>query len=379
MLSRKTLFSAAALAVPVAVFAVTAMTQPGENGAMVPTASTPVTPSGASAEPASRESLRETAGVSIPVSAPSASKSASEPGAPESSTVVEAFTEPYRDISVAASEMGTLSEVRVVEGAIVKQGDVLAVMDDDILRASLEVARRSMNAEGLLKSAQADLDMKIQEQDKLQQLRERDHASQQEVDRIQTEIRIAEARLLSVKEDLEVKQLEYRRIESQLKQRQVIAPMDGVISELSREAGEFVSPSDPTIARLVQLDPLLIVFSLPLSQRNEVEKDQVVELKLGADQIKAEGIVEYVSPTSDTSNSSVRVKVRLPNSDRQHQSGERAILVMAHPADAADPAETLAPETKKPVESVPAAETVNSVPEESSGTPGKSTPVAVRN
>jgi multidrug efflux pump subunit AcrA (membrane-fusion protein) len=135
----------------------------------------------------------------------------------------------------------------------VKQGDILAVMDDDILRASLEVARRSMNAEGLLKSAQADLDMKTQEQEKLKQLRERDHASQQEVDRIQTEIRIAEARLLSVKEDLEVKQLESRRIESQLKQRQVIAPMDGVISELSREAGEFVSPSDPTIARLVQL------------------------------------------------------------------------------------------------------------------------------
>lgn len=379
MLSRKTLFSAAALAVPVAVFAVTAMTQPGENGAMVPTVSTPVTPGGASAEPASRESLRETAGISIPVSAPPASKSASEPGAPESRTVVEAFTEPYRDISVAASEMGTLSEVRVVEGAIVKQGDVLAVMDDDILRASLEVARRSMNAEGLLKSAQADLDMKIQEQDKLQQLRERDHASQQEVDRIQTEIRIAEARLLSVKEDLEVKQLEYRRIESQLKQRQVIAPMDGVISELSREAGEFVSPSDPTIARLVQLDPLLIVFSLPLSQRNEVEKDQVVELKLGADQIKAEGIVEYVSPTSDTSNSSVRVKVRLPNSDHQHQSGERAILVMAHPADAVSPAGTPTPEATKPVESVPAAETVNTVPEESGGTPGKSTPVAVRN
>jgi RND family efflux transporter MFP subunit len=273
--------------------------------------------------------------------------------------------------------MGTLSDVRVVEGAIVKQGDVLAVMDDDILRASLEVARRSMNAEGLLKSAQADLDMKIQEQDKLKQLRERDHASQQEVDRIQTEIRIAEARLLSVKEDLEVKHLEYRRIESQLKQRQVIAPMDGVISELSREAGEFVSPSDPTIARLVQLDPLLIVFSVPLSQRNEVEKDQVVELKLGADQIKAEGIVEYVSPTSDTSNSSVRVKVRLPNSDRQ--SGERAILVMAHPADGATPAESPVPETTKPVESVPAAETVNMAPEESSVTPGKSTPVAVRN
>lgn len=379
MLTRKTLFSAAALAVPVAVFAITAITEPGDNGSTAPVATKVIAVNGTVSESVSHDSLRQTAGASIPVSAPPARAATSESSAPESSIVVEAFTEPYRDISVAASEMGTLSEVRVVEGAIVKQGDILAVMDDDILRASLEVARRSMNAEGLLKSAQADLDMKIQEQEKLRQLRERDHASQQEVDRIQTEIRIAEARLLSVREDLEVKQLESRRIESQLKQRQVIAPMDGVISELSREAGEFVSPSDPTIARLVQLDPLLIVFSVPLSQRNEVEKDQIVELKLGTDQVRAEGIVEYVSPTSDTSNSSVRVKVRLPNSDRQHQSGERAILVMEHTTENTTPSATPAPETTKPAESVPAAETVNMTPETSGDTPAKSTPVAIRN
>ena len=379
MLTRKTLFSVAAIAVPVAVFAVTAMTEPGNNGSMVPVATKLIIANETASESVFQESVRQIAGASIPVSAPPAKAAASELNAPESSIVVEAFTEPYRDISVAASEMGTLSELRVVEGAIVKQGAILAVMDDAILRASLEVARRSMNAEGLLKSAQADLDMKIEEQEKLKQLRERDHASQQEVDRIQTEIRIAEARLLSVKEDLEVKQLESRRIESQIKQRQVIAPMDGVISELSREAGEFVSPSDPTIARLVQLDPLLIVFSVPLSQRNEVEKDQVIELKLGTDQVRAEGIIEYVSPTSDTSNSSVRVKVRLPNSARQHQSGERAIFVMEHSAENPTPTKRPAPETTKPEKSVPAAETVNITPKGSSGTPGKSTTVAVRN
>lgn len=382
MLSRKTLLSAAAVVVPVAVFAVTAMTEPGGDVAIAPVAAKLATDAPATSQAGSRGVLRQIAGDSIPVSAPPAKATSSIKDAPESSTIVEAFTEPYRDISVAASEMGTLSEVRVVEGAIVKQGDILAVMDDNVLRASLEVARRSMNTEGLLKSAQADLDMKTLEQEKLKQLRERDHASQQEVDRIQTEIRIAEARLLSVREDLEVKQLEFRRIESQLKQRQVIAPMDGVISELSREAGEFVSPSDPTIARLVQLDPLLIVFSVPLSQRNEVEKDQVVELKLGVDQIRAEGIVEYVSPTSDTSNSSVRVKVRLPNSDRQHQSGERAILVMAHPADSSSPTATPTLETKKPAGTghpAPAGETADATPAESIGTPAKSTPVAVRN
>lgn len=379
MVSRKTLFSAAALAVPVVVFTVTSLMGTGDSGTAIPMTSKGLPSTLIAPGSTGVDSLRQTAGRNIPVLGPQSSTAASEQDAPASSTVVEAFTEPYRDISVAASEMGTLSDVRVVEGAIVNQGDVLAVMDDDILRASLEVARRSMNAEGLLKSAQADLDMKIQEQEKLKQLRERDHASQQEVDRIQTEIRIAEARLLSVKEDLEVKQLEFRRIESQLKQRQVIAPMDGVISELSREAGEFVSPSDPTIARLVQLDPLLIVFSVPLSQRNEIEKDEVVELKLGIDQIRAEGVVEYVSPTSDTSNSSVRVKVRLPNSARQHQSGERAILVMAHPGDSSVPVAAPESETTQPTESVPAAETVDAAPAKSSRMADTSTSAPARN
>jgi RND family efflux transporter MFP subunit len=220
----------------------------------------------------------------------------------------------------------------------VKQGDLLAVMDDDVLQASLAVARRTMSAEGMLKSAQADLNMKKVELEKLTQLRERNHASQQELSRIETELLVAEARLLSVQEDLAVKRLEFDRIEAQVAQRKILAPIDGIISELFREKGEFVSPSDPTIARIVQLDPLLVVFSLPLGQRKEVMKDQRVTLKIGEDERVQEGVVEYVSPTSDPSNSSVRVKVRIPNSEGHFQSGERAVLATS-PAEQVSPGE----------------------------------------
>ena len=240
--------------------------------------------------------------------------------------VIEAFTEPYRDISVAASEMGTLAEVGVREGDVVAAGDKIAVLDEDVLRASLEVARRSMSSEGALKSAQADVDLKKADSEKMTQLRDRNHASQQEVDRIGTELIVAEARLLSVREDLEVKQLEFRRIEAQIEQRIVRSPIAGIVSEVQREAGEFVSPSEPVIARIVQLDPLLIVFSLPLELRNDVAKDQVVSVEIGRDAQLAEGTVEYVAPTPDPSNSSVRVKVRLPNAEQRFQSGERSVL-----------------------------------------------------
>ena len=239
---------------------------------------------------------------------------------------IEAYTEPYRDISIAASEMGTLSGVSVKEGDIVNAGDVIAVMADDVLKASLEVARRSMNVEGTLQSAVADVNLRRTELAKLRQLRERDHASQQEVDRVETELTVAEARHLSVREELEIKHLEFRRIEAQLDQRSIRAPIAGIVSEVHKDAGEFVSPSDPVVARIVQLDPMLIVFSVPLDHRQAFQQDQTVTLHLGYANVTAQGIVEYVSPTTDSSNSSIRVKVRLPNPNGEYQSGERAVL-----------------------------------------------------
>lgn len=199
--------------------------------------------------------------------------SASAPKSSSDSNQVEAYTEPYRDIAIAASEMGTLSSINVKEGDVVRPGEVIALMADEVLKASLEVARRSMNVEGTLQSAAADVNLRRTELTKLRELRERNHASQQEVDRVQSEVTIAESRHLSVREELEVKELEFRRIEAQLEQRSIRAPIAGLVSEVHKDAGEFVSPSDPVVARIVQLDPLLIVFSVPLEHRATFQRD----------------------------------------------------------------------------------------------------------
>ena len=325
MPSRKVVVVLAAVVVASGVYSVAHLMEKPATEAIRPVAAPAKVSSSAAKSPGpDRIHATPSAADAILISSAAEKTTAAEP----TDALIEAFTEPYRDIAVAASEMGTLSDVKVREGDVVKKDDIIAVMRDDVLRASLEVARRSMSVEGILKSAQADLDMKKSDQEKLTQLRDRNHASQQEVNRIETETRMSEARLLSVREELEIKQLEFRRIESQLEQRVVRAPIDGVVSDVLREPGEFVSPSDPTIARLVQLDSLLIVFSVPLAQRNHVAKGQTVTLSIGPTQEIAEGMVEHVSPTPDSSNSSVRVKVRLPNSDQRFQSGESTVLIL---------------------------------------------------
>ena len=241
---------------------------------------------------------------------------------------IDAFTEPYADIELAASEMGTLARIAVQEGDSVKAGQLVAALDDQVLRAALKVAQASMQARGALESAQADLDTKKIEYKKLQELRSRNHASQKEVDRFGGELRMAEARIQSVREDLDVKRLECERIKAQLEQRQIRSTISGIVTEVYRDRGEFVSPSQPMVARVVQLDPLQIVFSIPISERDRLQKNQEVPIEVGEAGQQATARVEFVSPTADARSGTIRVKVQLPNPDGHWQSGERCELML---------------------------------------------------
>lgn len=240
---------------------------------------------------------------------------------------IEGFTEPYADIDLAASEMGILGEVLVKDGDVVSNGDLLAKLNDDVLMASLDVAKSAMSATGELQSAQAQLDLKQVEAKKLAELFDRNHASQKEIDRVAGEVRIATSRLLSVKEDLAVRKLEYARIEAQIKQRQIRSTIDGVVVDVRKDKGEFVSPSDPVVARVVQLDPLLVVFSVPNAYRKDVQKNQQVSMKIVGTGL-AEGTVEHVSPTADASSGTFKVKVRLPNPGHRWHGGEKSELLL---------------------------------------------------
>ncbi len=241
---------------------------------------------------------------------------------------IESFTEPWADIDLAAAEMGILASVDVKEGDTVRCGQLLGSLDDTVLRAALDVALASRNARGTLESAVADLETRERELTKLQELRSRSHASQNEVDRVQGDVRIARARVQTVREEMEVRQLECERIRAQLRRRQIRSTIDGIVTEVKRDQGEFVSPSDPAVVRVVQLDPLKIFFSVPAEQRSAVAAHQTVRIMIGPNDEQADAQVEFVSPASDASSGTFRVKVRLPNPDGRWHAGDRTVLLL---------------------------------------------------
>jgi RND family efflux transporter MFP subunit len=243
---------------------------------------------------------------------------------------IEGLTEPYRSIDVAAPEPGVITRILVQEGHLVRQGQILATLDNEVHLATLAVAQKNMEAIGTLNSAVAELQLRKDRLESFLALRAKEYARQEEVDRARAELAIAEAKLLTVQEDLAIKKLEYEKIKAQVERRIIRAPADGAITKLFKDEGEYAAPNDPTLFTLVQLHRLLAVFSVPSQAAQRIENEQPVSISFPDLPSPAKGIVEFVSPVTDAESGTVRVKVRIDNLQASYRSGERCTLELSH-------------------------------------------------
>lgn len=241
---------------------------------------------------------------------------------------IEGFTQPSREIDVASVETGILIAVDVEEGNPVHCDQLLARLDQEVIEASLKIADKQQQLRGQLDSAQAELRLREDRLLKLQRLLENQHASQEEVDRAAAERDIARARVLAAEEAVEVKRLEYERIQAQLDRRSIRSPVDGVVKRVHKEIGEFVAPTDPVILTVVKLDPLLAVFAVPSEQAGRLTLGETVPIRFGSEKATVSGSVKSVSPVVDAQSNTVTVKVELPNPQGAYRSGERCVLVL---------------------------------------------------
>lgn len=239
---------------------------------------------------------------------------------------IKGFTEPWRSIELAAPEMGTLSSIKVQEGEQVRAGETVAQLDDRVLQASLEMARKSHESTGKLNSAKAELRMHQTRHQKLQGLFQRRHASQTEIDRSQSQLEISAAQVEAVIDELNIKRLEMDRIKAQIEQRRLQSPIDGIATRVFKDEGEFVSANDPIVVKVVQLDPLRVTFSVPQKKARGLSAGSTIDVLMDDDQQRTTGTIEFVSPTADAQSGTARVKVRVENPEQQWVAGIACFL-----------------------------------------------------
>ncbi|MCA9136405.1 MAG: efflux RND transporter periplasmic adaptor subunit [Planctomycetales bacterium] len=245
-------------------------------------------------------------------------------------TEVQGYMEPIRTIEVASDETGTVAEVLVRQGQAVEEGQPLLRLNSQVHLAQLEIAKQQMNSEGRLDAARAEVELTSQRLEKIESLRKSGHARQAEFSRAVKELKVAEANLQSVTEELETRRLEHERLLTQLDRRIIRAPAPGIITELHKQPGEFVAPNKPDVVTLVQLDKLIATFALLGHQAGQRSIGQKISLKLDeTDQTAnqtAIGTVAFISPVTEAESGTVLVKIEISNPDAQARSGSRCSI-----------------------------------------------------
>jgi membrane fusion protein, multidrug efflux system len=197
--------------------------------------------------PASRQAAgRFGAGVPIPVGIASATKG-------EVPVVIRALgtVAPLHTVNVKTQITGQLLKVDFKEGQMVKQGDLLALVDPRPYDVALQQAiGQQQKDEALLKNAQTDLE-------RYRKLVAQDSIARQQLDTQQSLVRQYEAALVIDQAMVDAAKLNVAYTK-------IVAPITGRIGLRTVDPGNFVSMSDATsICIIIQIQPISVLFTIP--------------------------------------------------------------------------------------------------------------------
>lgn len=238
----------------------------------------------------------------------------------------DGFTEPCYTVFVAAMEIGRLEEVAVKVGNTVNEGDVIARLEDASQISSLKIAKFQATMRGELEAARAERDLQLAKVTNLRTLNLEQMTRPDEMSRAETELRIAEARFMTAQEQDQFRQLEVERYELQLERRKILAPMSGVIAEVLHQKGEYITPGDAAVVRLIVLDTIYGTFNVPVEEVDTIQvgSSTAVFLRSSGETVLAK--VESLAPEIDGESGTVRVRVALPNPDGKIRVGDQCTM-----------------------------------------------------
>ncbi len=229
-----------------------------------------------------------------------------------------------RKATVSSKITGRIEAVLIEEGMTVKEGQIVARLDDSLARIDLGLAEARVRvAEATLKGIEADLAEARRVLARVTRLADRGNASEADRTRAEAQVETLSARLAGARADLEVARLQVKRRKQTVEDHLVRAPFAGVVVDKSAQPGEIVSPvsagggfTRTGICTVVDMDSLEIEVDVNEAFIGRVFPDQKVVATLDAYpdwQIPASVIA--IVPTANRQKATVKVRIRIEQRD----------------------------------------------------------------
>jgi HlyD family secretion protein len=200
-----------------------------------------------------------------------------------------------------------LGELRVKEGQHVKRGQIVAILDDRVVRAALKLSETQANRTAQVDHARAVLK---QAEDNLARIREARNqlaASEAELFSAETEFEIAAADLRNAQESQTEAWASLELAQTRLEEHMVRAPFDGQVVRIHAQPGTMVSPGSPLI-EIVSNGGLCVDLFLPVSIAGDLQVGNLFALSIeDPHPAVIAASVRYIEPRVDPVSRTMRV------------------------------------------------------------------------
>lgn len=229
-----------------------------------------------------------------------------------------ALVESPATVTILSRIDSQLTEQHVRDGQLVKEGELLFVLDDREIRAAIAKDEATIAKDEAL-HVQSLADLK-----RAQELLTRNSASQQQVDQAVANQKSAEATLAANKAVLEADKLK-------LSYTRIFAPITGRVGSVRVTPGNLVKANDSSgggLVTITQVQPLRVTFALPerdlplLRQATSHGKKPVVHIEAPNTGVKTEGTLDFLDNMVDSASGTITAKASFTNEERLFWPGQ---------------------------------------------------------
>jgi RND family efflux transporter MFP subunit len=246
--------------------------------------------------------------------------------APAAASILDAsgYVVARRQAAVASKITGKMVELDIEEGDRVKDGQIIAKLDDTNIRAALNAARAQLEyAKAGLAETRVNLNNAQRDYTRQKSLMSGHFVSQAIVDNSQTNVDALQAQLATQQVNTEVAERNVELAQRNLDDTIVRAPFAGVVIAKSAQVGEIVSPlsagggfTRTGIGTIVDMDSLEVEVDVNEAYIGRVQPGQKVESVLNAyPDWKIPSHVIAIIPTADRAKATVKVRIGLDLKD----------------------------------------------------------------
>jgi macrolide-specific efflux system membrane fusion protein len=273
-----------------------------------------------------------------------AAESATPPARPANGGAIEVESVVLRlfeEAEVPAQEAGVVMGVAAREGQRVKQGELLAQIDDqvprlaaDAAKAKFDISREKATNDVKIRFAQKALEVSEAElrrsTESIQKFAKSVSQSQLDVEQLTVQKNRLEAEQAEHEQaiavlEMKAQETELNAAKAEISRRRIVAPFDGAIVQVYLRKGEWAEPGQKAL-RIVNTDRLKAEGFIRAEDATAVEAGNSVELvvELSGKSQAFSGKIAFVSPEVDPITGQVRVWAEIENRNGRLRTGQAA-------------------------------------------------------